>query len=579
MTAAELQNKPQPEHDLIAGRYRLAERIGQGRLGDIFHAVDEKRPRVSVEQRFALQIVSDAVGRSNSLFNKLKIGYQSLRAASHPNIVKYRTFDRDGSEVYLVMEHLEGAPLSELLDDAVSIPLDEVLPVLRGVGDALQFLHAEGLVHGNLTARNVFITDKLDARLLDVVPLAAAEAIFPGATASQSSGRSSEADDVFALACLAYQMLSGRHPFNHSNPARTGQAGREPDRIESLSGHEWNAMRRALMLHGEQTAYSIADFLRDFGVRGNEHLRSATTSPVVAEPAASPMPVVESPPMIPREPATLEVAELRQRAMRADSKPDAPKASPWRAVSLTLLAAVLGAWAYLGQPQERIAELLAQLDSGTNSEITGDFPVVTAPPDVEQTEVDQTIDEPLEMLQPLPEDDIVAVMPDPSAEPETAETPLVGPPAEPVAEAAAGAETDAAEVVGPPAETVAEPAPEPVAEEPAATEPEVGVTEAVVSVSERGVLAKVKVTSDTELNGPLVWWTSDGSARADSDYVAVPEQFLDVAYGGTLSIPLVNDNLPEQRESFYVDVGVKQPEGQIERIASIRVDIVDDDLH
>ena len=57
----------------------------------------------------------------------------------------------------------------------------------------------------------------------------------------------------------------------------------------------------------------------------------------------------------------------------------------------------------------------------------------------------------------------------------------------------------------------------------------------------------------------------------------VSEQAVGFGSVEALNVPLVNDELPEQRESFYVDVGVRQPQGQIERIASVRVDIVDDD--
>ena len=112
MPAVEINNASaaiQPDQQLVAGRYRLQERIGSGRLGDIFSAIDQNYEALGVDQYVAIQIVSDIVARNNKLFNKLKTGYETLRAAAHPNIVSYQSFDRDGKFVYLGMELLDGA--------------------------------------------------------------------------------------------------------------------------------------------------------------------------------------------------------------------------------------------------------------------------------------------------------------------------------------------------------------------------------------------------------------------------------------------------------------------------------------
>lgn len=574
----------QPDRDLIAGRYRLTKRIGQGRLGEIFAAVDEKRERAGSRPHLAVQLVSDVVAASNSLFNKLRIGYQSLQAAGHPNIVRYRSLERDGNRVYLVMELLDGARLSYVIKGAGTIPLDEVRPVLRGIGDALQFLHAEGLVHGNLTARNVFITDKLDAQLLDVVPLDAANGIFRGATTSSSAGGTTIADDVFALASLAYQMLSGRRPFNHSTPARTGLAGREPDRIAGLDDDQWDALCRALTVDEDEDAYTVRDFLREFGVRGSEHLRAVYADPPAAEPVPD---SAGQPPVVTREPAVFAAKVRSFPGKRPQPQAKAPEPGAWRAVMLSLVLVGLGGWYSFGQPGEQIADLTAYLDSRTNGVVTPQANVAKAKPEVEQTEIEQ-----LEMLQPLPEHEVVAMSPEAATEPETVEPELVelivepavvqglveeeliGPPAELSPEP----ETLVTDLAEAPAEAIDEATAEPVAEEPVVDEPKVGFTESVAVVSEQSAMAQVRLWRETEFQRPLVWWTSDSTARADADYVIVPERAVDLEYGGTLNIPLVNDNLPEQRESFYVDVGVREPQGHIERLASIRVDIVDDDL-
>ena len=157
----------------------------------------------------------------------------------------------------------------------------------------------------------------------------------------------------------------------------------------------------------------------------------------------------------------------------------------------------------------------------------------------------------------MPAPEVVAADPEPAADTEPSETeqaePVEAPVTEPVAEDAA-------------------------AEDPATDEAEeAAFVEPAVVVFERSGLARVSLPRDAAPGLPLVWWTSEHTARANADFIPVTEQAVDIATGDTLTVQLVDDNLPEAQESFYVDVGVRQPEGHIERVTSIRVDIVDDD--
>ena len=220
MTKAKLKSNTRTSEEdrhLIAGRYRTFSRIGHGRLGEIFAATDESYEEPAVEQHLAIQVIPESVVSNNRLFNKLNLGYTELMASAHPNIVDYRHFGRYGKFGFLVMELLDGASLRLVLDDAETLPLEEVRPVIRGVGEALRLLHAKDMVHGNLTTRNVLITEQLEVRLLDVLPLDPAEAIVRGIATSDPFSRCTVEDDVFGLACLAYEMLAGKHPFNHSS--------------------------------------------------------------------------------------------------------------------------------------------------------------------------------------------------------------------------------------------------------------------------------------------------------------------------------------------------------------------------
>jgi len=165
MTTADLENSAPTFHtdrDLIAGHYRTHTRIGHGRLGEIFTAIDERVEEPGVEPHLAIQTIPESVVRNNKLFNKINLGYTILQSAAHPNIVNFLHYGRNGKSGFLVMELLEGLSLRLVLEDAGTLPLDETKPVVFGVGEALRLLHANDMVHGNLTTANVFITEELE---------------------------------------------------------------------------------------------------------------------------------------------------------------------------------------------------------------------------------------------------------------------------------------------------------------------------------------------------------------------------------------------------------------------------------
>jgi hypothetical protein len=119
---------------------------------------------------------------------------------------------------------------------------------------------------------------------------------------------------------------------------------------------------------------------------------------------------------------------------------------------------------------------------------------------------------------------------------------------------------------------------DPPADDPASGPPTIQVAAPIMSVSERDGAARIVVVKATGLSS-LFWWTSDHTAVSDADFIAVPYQLADIAPDGdAFLVPLVNDAIPESPESFFVNFGIRDAaEGRLDRIATVRVDIVDDD--
>ena len=369
-------------------------------------------------------------------------------------------------------------------------------------------------------------------------------------------------------------MLAGKHPFNFCPLAEARLAGFEADRILSLTDSEWSALRLALSFDREQQTSSVADFMRDFGIRDTEQLRPTFDQPTghdhVVYPAIEETPemtnqaepahgTVTAPPVAAVDPIT--VNESRPKRVRPIRK----RVSPWLAVFLGILLAALGAWPYFGQPQERAESLLSYIDANfgipraSQSDGTVEIPI---PDPVESVSTDRA----------APVEDPAATAPAANDEDTFADS------------EATHSEVESAAAIDAIVPGLTQPTDQPAPDndtEPMRMKPEAGFAESVVSVLERDGAARIALVRIETSAMPVIWWTSEYSAHADTDFISVERQAVaDVSTEGesVLHIPLVNDSLPEPRESFFVSLGVRGPQqGRIERIATVRVDIIDDD--
>ena len=588
MTTPELgheQQTVQTDRHLVAGRYRLHAKIGRGRLGDIYEADDEGYRELGVGGRVAVQLLPERVALDQGLLSKLKLGFSVLRASSHPNLISYYDCDYDGKFGYVAMELLDGASLRFVLGDASTLPLDEALPVIRAVGDALQFLHAKSMVHGKVSAENVFITANLEVRLLDVVPLDSASTVLRDVASRDPFSHLDISDDVHALACLTYEILAGKHPFNFHPPAEASREGLEPVRIRWLSEQQWHALKRALSFDIDERPATVRDFFADFGVRGTERLKPS--APVSGGPAAEPVPPAKpAAPARRRPPAPREIQSAApvaaSAATAASPRVEKRREPDFRMRPFVLLALLAGicAWYFFGQPGNDIAKLMAVVEP--YFEPAPDNRIVVILPE-----------EPTESAAAAPAEEAAAV-PEPTAEPDAEGAPADSGEPAPAAEEAlsAAGERPADPAAEPAAETMAQgeapvvqdaqPAsPATPAPSPDDTRPGNTLVRSLVTVYERDGAARIAFRRPVGTTGAVFWWTGDDTAVADSDYIGLDEPvvaFDSEEEAETLHVPLINDSLPEPKETFYVFLGQRNVDsGRLEPIARVRVDINDDD--
>jgi serine/threonine protein kinase len=272
--------------------YRLRARLGSGRLGAIYEAQDELS-RISGSKHFvAVQLIDDKIATRPGFVAEFERGAAELKSIAHPNIVRLLEHGSDSNRYYLVNELLESASLRFVLNDAGVLPMPETIAVLGAVGDALQYLHAKSMVHGNLRPENVLVTFGYEVKLLDIVP--AGWLLGPNDALGVPARSPDKRDDVFGVACLAYEMLSGRHPFNGNSAQEAYRAGLEAAPIEGLTDRQWQALSNALAVHRDDRTPSVAQLLEEFGVARVQKLKT-----VVAAASAPPPPTYAAPDLRP----------------------------------------------------------------------------------------------------------------------------------------------------------------------------------------------------------------------------------------------------------------------------------------
>jgi hypothetical protein len=301
-TAAAPRLKP---GDKLRDRYRIEGILGQGGMGTVFEAIDDFRLAVPPSgQRLAIKVLHTAVTKRAELFAELRREFQNLQLLSHPNIVRVYEFDRDGPLAFFTMELLNGALLSRVLLSRKPLRLEHAqsLAVIRDVGAAIAHAHSRGVVHGDINPQNIFITARRDLRVLDfgasnrllVEPSMPDDEIKPArfATPGYAScqvleGKRPDArDDVFALACVAYRLLCGEHPFSESSALEARAAGSRARKPEGLTHRQWRVLQEGLHWDREMRPGDVQNWMERLDLRGAAKSLPALTDLLDPPPAA-----------------------------------------------------------------------------------------------------------------------------------------------------------------------------------------------------------------------------------------------------------------------------------------------------
>ncbi|NUX58759.1 serine/threonine protein kinase [Paraburkholderia youngii] len=272
--------------DTLNNRFVLEECLGVGGMGTVYKALDLRKLEASDRKPYlAIKVLNVQFrGNPNSLV-ALQREARKAQVLAHRNIITVYDFDRDGPIVYLTMEYLSGKPLSQLLRTPgyQGMPVRAALPIVRGMCAALAYAHERGFVHCDFKPANVFLTTNAEVKVIDFGiarvfqrPEEESDAtVFdPGSLGALTPAYASPEmiehrepdprDDIYALGCITYELLTGHHPFDRLSATQARNAEFKPQRPPNLDARQWRALRAALSFDRNTRMPSVERFIAEF---------------------------------------------------------------------------------------------------------------------------------------------------------------------------------------------------------------------------------------------------------------------------------------------------------------------------
>ncbi|CAN2533176.1 Serine/threonine-protein+kinase+PknD [Methylocapsa aurea] len=296
----------------MIGHYRIVELLGAGAMGKVHVAFD-----TFIDREVAIKSLRAELTQDPEFVGRFKAEAQSLARLNHPNITTLYSLLPDGNALYMVMELVRGRALDDVLRDCGGpLGVKESLAIIAQAADGVAYAHQMGVIHRDIKPSNLMIGNDGRVKIMDfgiarvqgsVRMTRAGTAIGTPLYMAPEQRRGSEGDersDLYSLAVVLYEILSGAPPFAGLDEVELLQAqiGKDPPplvpRVVGVTPELEAALMKALAKRPEQRYPSIRAFSDAIGatslrvdattiVQSPAHLLDRTTQTASAGAAAS----------------------------------------------------------------------------------------------------------------------------------------------------------------------------------------------------------------------------------------------------------------------------------------------------
>ena len=213
---------------VLAERYHMLKRLGEGGMGKVYLA-----EHVKMNRQCAVKVMNGALLNDSDSAQRFAREASNAARIIHPNVAAVFDYGETDGVVYLVMEYVEGEPLTRLLERETALSPARAVDIARQVAEALVAAHELGIVHRDLKPDNIIVAAGRNGRdIAKVVDFGIAKAIEEAPSESltrtglvigtpeymspeQLLGDPVDArSDIYSLGCILYQMLTGRRTFD-----------------------------------------------------------------------------------------------------------------------------------------------------------------------------------------------------------------------------------------------------------------------------------------------------------------------------------------------------------------------------
>ncbi|OGT31990.1 MAG: hypothetical protein A2W28_11775 [Gammaproteobacteria bacterium RBG_16_51_14] len=284
---------------IIKHRFRLLEVLGVGGMGKVYKGIDLLKEEAKDKNPYcAIKLLNDDFKDHPESFIALQRESSRQQKLAHPNIATVYDFDRlggPGTPVYITMEYMDGKPVNDYIKKEVrksgGIPFAQAYPIIKGLGSALIYAHDRGIVHSDFKPGNAFLLKTGEVKVLDFgiaravknpVTGEAEKTLFdPGklgaltpayASLEMLEGEEPDTrDDIYALGCTAYELLTGKHPFNKLPANKARENNLVPALVKGLNKKQNRALRRSVAYERKDRSPNVTHFLEELEGKATWH--------------------------------------------------------------------------------------------------------------------------------------------------------------------------------------------------------------------------------------------------------------------------------------------------------------------